>query len=289
LDEAGEIFDVSERLLAAGVEPALALLHHHTLAMWALMQGRDDAALRFAETAGRLADALRNPLRRTWQRGYMLGFLARCGEFERVDGMIAELDDDERAHPMIRIGQAWASLSRGEPHAATGHLAPLIDGSPFPTYLSWHRGHAYLLAAMAHDALDEDDAAHTALETALAASAPDRMQWSFLIHRPTTLLARHLERGTAYASFIAELLGGLDANASARVNVNESVPLLTETELRVLRYLPSALSGPEIANELYCSLSTVKTHMRHLYEKLGVHRRTEAVERARALGLLASR
>ena len=54
----------------------------------------------------------------------------------------------------------------------------------------------------------------------------------------------------------------------------------------MLRYLPSNLSASEIASELYLSTSTVKTHMLHIYTKLDVHRRTEAVERARALGLL---
>ena len=62
---------------------------------------------------------------------------------------------------------------------------------------------------------------------------------------------------------------------------------LSQGEMRVLRYLPTRLSAPEIAGELYLSVNTVKTHMRHLYDKLGVHRRHEAVEQARALGLLA--
>ena len=56
----------------------------------------------------------------------------------------------------------------------------------------------------------------------------------------------------------------------------------------MLRYLPTKLSAPEIADQLYLSVNTVKTHMRHLYDKLGVHRRHEAVEQARALGLLAA-
>jgi LuxR family maltose regulon positive regulatory protein len=55
----------------------------------------------------------------------------------------------------------------------------------------------------------------------------------------------------------------------------------------VLRYLPSNLGAPEIAAALYVSANTVKTHMRHIYLKLGAHRRTEAV--ARDLGLLAPR
>jgi LuxR family transcriptional regulator, maltose regulon positive regulatory protein len=62
---------------------------------------------------------------------------------------------------------------------------------------------------------------------------------------------------------------------------------LTESETRVLRYLPTHLTGPEIAHDLFLSVNTVSTHTHHLYAKLGVHSRGEAVDRARALGLLA--
>jgi DNA-binding CsgD family transcriptional regulator len=62
---------------------------------------------------------------------------------------------------------------------------------------------------------------------------------------------------------------------------------LTHGEIRVLHYLPTNLSAREIAGELYLSVNTVKTHQRHLYEKLGAHTRAEAVEKARGLGLLA--
>jgi len=62
---------------------------------------------------------------------------------------------------------------------------------------------------------------------------------------------------------------------------------LTKSEIRVLRYLPTHLTAPEVASELSVSTTTVKTHLRNLYAKLGAHSRAEAVESARALGLLA--
>ena len=55
----------------------------------------------------------------------------------------------------------------------------------------------------------------------------------------------------------------------------------------MLRYLPTHLSAPEIASALSVSTSTVKTHMRNVYAKLGAHSRAEAVARARAHSLLA--
>jgi LuxR family maltose regulon positive regulatory protein len=62
---------------------------------------------------------------------------------------------------------------------------------------------------------------------------------------------------------------------------------LTDSETRILRYLPTHLTVHDIANELFLSVNTVNTHRRHLYAKLGVHSRHEAVDRARTLGLLA--
>ena len=55
----------------------------------------------------------------------------------------------------------------------------------------------------------------------------------------------------------------------------------------MLRYLPTNLRAPEIAAELFVSLNTIRTHMRNVYAKLGVHSRADAVNRARELGLLS--
>jgi LuxR family maltose regulon positive regulatory protein len=63
---------------------------------------------------------------------------------------------------------------------------------------------------------------------------------------------------------------------------------LSERELEILHLIAEGLTNPEIADRLYLSLNTVKVHTRNIYGKLGVHNRTQAVARARALGVLAS-
>ena len=64
------------------------------------------------------------------------------------------------------------------------------------------------------------------------------------------------------------------------------VDALSERELDVLRLLESDLGGPDIARELSVSVNTVRTHTRHIYAKLGVTTRREAVREAARLGLL---
>jgi LuxR family maltose regulon positive regulatory protein len=65
-----------------------------------------------------------------------------------------------------------------------------------------------------------------------------------------------------------------------------SPSLLTTAELRVLQYLPSHLSFPEIGQHLFLSRHTVKSQALSAYRKLGVTSRSQAVDRARGLGLL---
>ncbi|MGH3206050.1 MAG: helix-turn-helix transcriptional regulator [Streptosporangiaceae bacterium] len=107
--------------------------------------------------------------------------------------------------------------------------------------------------------------------------------------RISTDQERHARHRTVHAALIAEILSLLAGRRLAPPPTAPRPPLepLSESEIRVLRYLPTNLTGPEIAGELYVSSNTVKTHVRSLYAKLGTHRRAEAVARARGLGLLA--
>ena len=103
--------------------------------------------------------------------------------------------------------------------------------------------------------------------------------------RPTTAALVPLLDRVWVAAF---LLGAMarDTLADAKAADVRYLEILTHGETRVLHYLPTNLSAPEIAGELCLSVNTVKTHQRHLYQKLGARSRTQAVEKARALGLL---
>jgi len=61
---------------------------------------------------------------------------------------------------------------------------------------------------------------------------------------------------------------------------------LSKRELEILRLLPTGQTGPQIADHLYLSNNTVKTHLRNIYSKLHVNNRAEAIARAQALGLI---
>ena len=61
---------------------------------------------------------------------------------------------------------------------------------------------------------------------------------------------------------------------------------LTERELEVLRYLPDRMTNAEIAESCFVTVNTLKTHMAHIYRKLGVTGRSAAIDQARQLGLL---
>jgi DNA-binding NarL/FixJ family response regulator len=63
--------------------------------------------------------------------------------------------------------------------------------------------------------------------------------------------------------------------------------ILTDRECEVLQKMADGLSNQEIADSLFISIHTVKTHSSKIFEKLGVKRRTQAVVRAKELGLLS--
>jgi LuxR family maltose regulon positive regulatory protein len=188
----------------------------------------------------------------------------------------------------MRISLAALRLAQDDPHEALAALAPVLDGCAPVRWPAW-LAQAFLLEAIARDALGDPSAAASALERALDVAEPDGVLTMFLLHPVPGLLERQARQRTAHAALIADILSLFAGRRSALPPAGPPLPLepLSDSELRVLRYLPTNLTGPEIAAELCVSHNTVRTHISHLYGKLGTHTRAEAVACARALGLLA--
>jgi LuxR family transcriptional regulator, maltose regulon positive regulatory protein len=279
----------AERTVRAEADPAAALGVLHLRGVLELASGRDLHAVAAFQAAERLARHLAVPhLLVTQARALLLHTLVRLGDTTRAEDGFAELEEQDRERGEIRIALAALQLAKDNPHAAAAALAPVLDGSASLFRQSWLAG-AFLLEAITRDALGDRGAAGRALERALDLAEPDSTLLWFLLQPAPGLLKDHTRHRTSHASLIAQIDSLLAARNSAPPLAGPRAPLepLSSTEIRVMRYLPTNLTGPEIARELSISRNTVKTHTRNLYAKLGVHTRAEAVTRARALGLLA--
>jgi LuxR family maltose regulon positive regulatory protein len=223
-------------------------------------------------------------------RAWLLHAQIRAGETELAERALSELGAREREHGGIRVTAAILRLTAGDPRGALAELAPVTGGSERVGWRTW-LVEAFLLRAAAWDALGDERSAGNALERALDFAEPDGTLLWFLLHPLPDLLERHNRHRTAHAALVAEVQSLLAARSLTSRPADSRPPPpagpLSDSELRVLRYLPTNLTAPEIAGELSVSPNTVKTHIRNLYAKLGTHRRVEAVARARGLGLLA--
>jgi LuxR family maltose regulon positive regulatory protein len=302
------------RTLRPEVEPAVGMNLHYARGGLEMARGRHADAIAAFRAAWRLAETLVTPhILATPMRAHMLQALVLLGETRRVERTLAELDPREREGGEMRNAIALLRLAQHDPQGATAELAPILGGS-VRVHPVWVVA-AALLEAIARDALGDPRAAGRALERALDVAEPDLVLFPFLIHPAPELLKRHARDCGEHADLISEILsllpgehggdegpgpgrpegpGGFGGTGSPPkpgghrgVAPRGLIQPLSQSETRVLRYLPTNLSAPEIARELSLSVTTVRTHVRHVFAKLGAHHRSEAVARARDLGLLA--
>jgi LuxR family transcriptional regulator, maltose regulon positive regulatory protein len=161
--------------------------------------------------------------------------------------------------------------------------------------LGWLRLRVLILQALLADARGDREAALGSLAAAVAQAEPEGVIRPFLDEgAPMATLLADLRvamrdgrkpAGGASPAFLDTLLAVLPGQAPGRHRSGLVEPL-TEREVAVLRLLAAGRSNTEMAAELVVEQSTVKTHLIHLYRKLGAHSRTQTVARARALGLL---
>ena len=290
-------FDEGERWLRRAwdvadpqIDPATAVLLHVTTGMLHAGRGQHRSALD-AFAAAEQAQSRLTGVHALAPRiaGWLATMQARLGMLDEARATLVGCSAEPNRTGAIGNARAVICIAEGDPAAALDAIrqvrANTPGGGPPFTLVE-----ACLHEGVAQLTLGNRDAAAAAAEEALAAAEPDRLIFPFALTEATDVLdalARHQTAHGALRADVVDVLRGTWAPGTDPEPVSQSEEL-SPGELRVLRYLPTNMTRPEIARELYVSVNTVNTHIRRIYSKLDVRDRSGAVERARELRLLST-
>ncbi len=259
LDAALDLLDEAQRVYVRSPDPETRPISALKTRVW-IRQGRLDEASDWARERG-LSDR---------------DDLAYLREFEHITlvrVLIARYKNERKEH-LVRNATELLDrlLEAAEKGRRTGSVVEIL-----------------VLKALASQAGDDVPDALACLARALALAEPEGYIRTFVDEGVpmARLLTEAANRGIAPV-YTEKLLAAFDS--VPRRGEGESHPSLAEPlsgrELEVLRLIARGLSNREISERLFLAVITVKGHNRNIFRKLGVRRRTEAVARARELGLL---
>jgi LuxR family transcriptional regulator, maltose regulon positive regulatory protein len=266
LDEALDLLDEAERLFVPSPDPIVRPIAALKARLW-ILQGKLTEAEAWSRQRNLSPDDEPEYLR----------------EFELITLARLLIAQYRRRQSDTALGDALRLLERlrksAEQGARNGSLIEILA-----------------LQALVFDANGDEHRAHAALERALVMAEPEGFIRAFVDEGApiAQLLTRANARGIL-PDYTARLMGafeseGLRSKEKAVLNpAKPDQPLiepLSQRELEVLRLVAQGLSNREISERLFVALNTVKGHNRVIFSKLQVQRRTEAIVRARELGLL---
>lgn len=213
--------------------------------------------------------------------------LAASGDIEAALAAAKRADCDGSPEAAVTLARAWAAAGDGD--NARAALAPVLaarEGAPDRVRLQ-----ACLVAAQVSYHDGDRARGRRSLGHALRLAEREQIRLPFAVERGwiAPALQRDPEWAGAHQNLVSLVIpyarrpARPDGPDKARIPAGEP---LTERELQVLRHVSSMLTTAEIANELYISANTVKSHIKHICHKLAVSHRGEAVRRARQLQLI---
>jgi LuxR family maltose regulon positive regulatory protein len=290
-------FDEGERWLrrawevaSTQVDPAAAAFLHVATGMLHLGRSQRQSALKEFASAAQ-AQSLLTGAHALAPRitGWLAATQARLGRPDEARATLTGFSAEPQRMDAISNARAVICMAEGDPAKALDALRDVRDSTP-SVGPAFSLVEAHLLAGTAHLALGDRNAAAAAAEAALAAAEPDRLIFPFAMTDAAELLDALPRHKTAHAALLADIVDLLRGASAPRVDRDRLAQPeeLSPSELRVLRYLPTNLTRPDIARELYVSINTVNTHIRNIYSKLGARDRSSAVECARELRLLST-
>jgi LuxR family maltose regulon positive regulatory protein len=192
----------------------------------------------------------------------------------------------------LPLSQARVHLAQGDPSAALAVLEPWQRQVESKGWQD-ERLKVLVLQALALSAEGEKDEAVQVLLDALVLAEPDGFIRLFVDEgRPMAHLLSQAAASGMMPDYLGKVLAVCAAEEQPRAATSSRPPAqpllepLSPRELEVLQLMAQGRSNQEISEQLFLALSTVKGHNRNIFGKLQVERRTEAVARARELGLL---
>ena len=266
LDGALDLLAEAERLYVVDFSPNVRPVPALRTRVW-VKQGRLDEALGWARERGLSAHD-------------DLGYLREFEHITLAGVLLARYENDRTDRSILdAMGLLERLLKAAEEGERTGSVIEIL-----------------VLQALAHRIQGDSPSALEPLERALTLAEPEGYVRTFVDEGPPMeqLLLEAAARGIM-PGYTGKLLAAFGAEPPERAGESPlptspaSRPLvepLSGRELEVLRLFRTELSGPEIANELVVALSTVRTHTKSIYRKLGVRNRRAAVKRAAELGLI---
>lgn len=212
-------------------------------------------------------------------------WLARLGQTYTGEHAAAPPEFHPQLPLHVELQQALLDVIQGQPMLAEGRLNVLHEngqqtGRQLLSVMALTQKVALLLLS------GREPEARKTLNLALEAASGGVFQpFDALLKNHTEWLRGQLQ-ALACNAVSQQLLTHVPTAAPRPSVENSATEQLSSRELAVLRLIAQGCSNQEISEQLFISLHTVKTHASHINSKLGVERRTQAVARAKALGLL---
>jgi LuxR family transcriptional regulator, maltose regulon positive regulatory protein len=290
-DEAAPLVARASEALSEKCEPSLRAMHAYVRSLLLADRGEPQAALEALYAARDAIGAW--PLLPQLDRLLVAreGTLrAAVGDREAAETLLQGANDGTGASLPVANALARLRLLDGDAAGARAALGSLggADHRLPSGAAPMSQVEAWVLDGLVRDALGEHDQSARSLERALELAEPGGITRYLLelgnLARP--VLRRHMRWETAHPALVSEALEAIErrnGDGSPRQILFET---LSERELAILHYLPTMKSNREIADELFVSVNTVKSHLKAIYRKLDVEGRREAVARGRELRLL---